>query len=135
MQNAHDNATDILPQVYENYVAVISTLGPRTLLKALAPLYHPTTPDAIPLVRFVRDMPHNSFEKWTEAKREKFMRAGFDALRILQDTRKLDDCTFLARFMQQHLEEKRDAETATRNGYHVSSKEKHLLNSLDLAFS
>ncbi|KAL2867084.1 uncharacterized protein BJX67DRAFT_113532 [Aspergillus lucknowensis] len=134
MHRARDDAERIPAQLYEQYTAIISTLAPATLLGATVPLYHPTHPDARPLVQFKRSIPPGRFESWPEWKRDKLMRASFQALRILIDTGNHGDCLQLARFMRDQLEGVSGAGT-TKPRYHVSSEEKDLLTSLDLAFT
>ncbi|KAL2814243.1 hypothetical protein BDW59DRAFT_21910 [Aspergillus cavernicola] len=133
--NARDFTKDIPVDLYEQYTHLISVLGPRTFLEASVPLYHPTDPDAKPFVEFVRRLPLAWRESWKESKREQLMRASFDALRILVDAGESRDCVYLARFMQHQLEEKHEAETANKTGYRVSSEERDLLTSLDLALT
>ncbi|KAI9371900.1 hypothetical protein BJX61DRAFT_483470 [Aspergillus egyptiacus] len=143
LQSSTITTKDVPSDLYEQYTTLLSMLVPRTLIAASMPLYHPTNPDATPFVRYVRDLPPETLKSWYfspderfHPRHERFLRSGFDALRIMfEDNENSADCVFLARLMQQHLEETREARATTESGYNVSSEEKALLSSLDLALA
>lgn len=136
--NPRENTKTAIPaELYENYATVLSAIIPGTgIVGASMPIYHPTRPDAKPFVQFLRSITPEQFESWSEKRRERFMRTGFKALHVLIDAGDLKDCEYLARFLQRHVEEERETEMSTSwRVSHVSSEEKALLNSLDLALA
>ncbi|KAA8646281.1 hypothetical protein EYZ11_000635 [Aspergillus tanneri] len=118
--------------VYEDFIGVLSTLSPTSLLLATISLYHPTYPDPTPLLQFVETLPPDRLDTWTDTTRERFMRPGFDALRILLDQQRSREASYLARFMQQQLPGRPGQEMAR---HIVSAEEEDMLARLDLAFT
>ncbi|KAL4978208.1 hypothetical protein BDW66DRAFT_22227 [Aspergillus desertorum] len=130
--NSRRNPSDPIPaDVYDEYANMVSALALGKLQSAVISIYHPTYPDAGPFLRYVRRLSPTAIAAWQQQRRTKVVRVGFDALRILSDTGKSGDCLFLARFLEQHVQELREAQKA-----HSSSEEELLrpLSVPELAF-
>ncbi|KAJ0426046.1 hypothetical protein BJY00DRAFT_123596 [Aspergillus carlsbadensis] len=126
----------ISPQLYERYASImLNVLPPNTFTRAVLLLCHPTQPNAKPLVKYMRNAPVKHHGLQGTRKREKRIRACFRALAVLDERRHQKDCVFLADFLRQFLEEDGGSDATTKSRYHVSSEEKDLLSSLDLAFA
>ncbi|KAL2854831.1 hypothetical protein BJY01DRAFT_25106 [Aspergillus pseudoustus] len=135
-----DSPEDISPQSYERYAATMLAMAPSTaMLGATVVLCHPTQPDPRPFVRYLRN------SSWiglpSTKRRERYMAACSRALCILKERGNREDCLFLEGVMRQEMEEYQGL-TPTTNPHchpssrnHVSSEEKDLLDSLDLAFT
>ncbi|KAL2800994.1 hypothetical protein BJX66DRAFT_106244 [Aspergillus keveii] len=124
----------ISPQLYERYASImLNVLQPQTFNRAVVLLCHPTQPNAKPLVKYMRNAPFEHHGQQGTTQREKHIRACFRALAVLDERKHHKDCLFLAGFLRQLLEE--DQGMTTKSRYHISSEEKDLLSSLDLAFT
>ncbi|KAL2813166.1 hypothetical protein BJX63DRAFT_232789 [Aspergillus granulosus] len=135
-----DAPEDISPQLYDQYVAIMLTMRPSTtMLGATVLLCHPTHPDAKPFVQYLRNSP------WLGTpgtkRRERYMRACSRALGVLNEKEDREDCLYLEGLMRQQTDENQGSEPTMKPRYHpssrhhVSSEEKDLLASLDLAFT
>lgn len=134
MQNAQTQTKEVPVSMYDDFVKTLSVLAPTSDLLATAPIYHPTRPDVRPLLDFVDALPSSDrLESWSESRRENFLRAAFDGLRVLIDREKLWDAAYLARFIQEQLPGKTDPTAASENGHLTSAEEQELLARLDLA--
>ncbi|KAL4938210.1 hypothetical protein BDV06DRAFT_60657 [Aspergillus oleicola] len=132
-QSFNKNKSDCPAKLYDKFVVVMRATSPGAhLLRALLPLYHPTVPNAEPVVRYLRGMKPESLESAKPIHRERVMRAGLDALRILTDAGDTRHCAFLARFLQEALE-RRNEEVSPSSGHYISSKEIDMISSWDLA--
>ncbi|PTU21381.1 hypothetical protein P175DRAFT_0492057 [Aspergillus ochraceoroseus IBT 24754] len=129
------HAQEIPVHLYEDFRSVMSTVTPRSLFEAAVSLYHPTHPDTAPFLGYVERLRPGYFEAWPKRKRDFFMHLGFDALNILVDSDKEQECVYLARFMQQQLHGKSEQKSLDRSGDHAPSKMKDVLARLDLAFT
>lgn len=135
-----DSPEDISPQSYERYAATMLAMGPSTaMLGTTVVLCHPTQPDPRPFVRYLRNSPWIGLPN--TKRRERYMAACSRALHISKERGNREDCLFLEGLMRQEMEKHRGltpttnphSHTSSRN--HVSSEEKDLLDSLDLAFT
>ncbi|KAL5001123.1 hypothetical protein BDV10DRAFT_19643 [Aspergillus recurvatus] len=130
--NSRRNPSDPIPaDIYDEYANMVSALALGKLQSAVISIYHPTHPDAGPFVRYVRRLSPTAIAAWPQQRRAKVVRVGFDALRILSDAGKSGDCLYLASFLEQHVQELREAQKA-----HSSSEEELLrpLSVPELAF-
>ncbi|KAL4785671.1 hypothetical protein BJX76DRAFT_165046 [Aspergillus varians] len=133
--NGRESIKNIIPaDLYEKYATTIASLMPGKALLAALSIYHPTHPDAKPLLQYLRGVSPERFESWSKVQREKVMRASFDALHVLIEAENPGDCLYLARFLQQKLDGGRGADPTT-SSFQVSSEEKALLTSLDLTLA
>ncbi|CEL07199.1 hypothetical protein ASPCAL10362 [Aspergillus calidoustus] len=132
-----ETAKDMIsPQLYERYASImLSVLLPETFNRAVVLLCHPTQPNAKPLVKYMRNAPFEYHGHQGTAQREKHIRACFRALTVLDENKNKKDCLFLAGFLRQLLEEDQGLGATIKPRYHMSSEEKDLLSSLDLAFT
>ncbi|KAL4969577.1 uncharacterized protein BDV14DRAFT_85205 [Aspergillus stella-maris] len=132
-QSSGKDKFDCPAKLYEDFAAVLMATSPSAnLLKAIMPLYHPTTPNAEPVVRYLRAIQPEFLESAKPIYRERIMRAGLDALRILIDAGDTKNCAFLARFLQEALEGHRE-DTTPSTGHYISSREINMISSWDLA--
>ncbi|KAE8366833.1 hypothetical protein BDV27DRAFT_143328 [Aspergillus caelatus] len=135
MQSLPSRSKEFDGAMYNEYIEILSRLAPNSCVLATAPLYHPTHPDAKPFLDFVDTLPPSRVDSSTGLKRESFMRAGFDALRLLVDQDKRRDVLYLARFLQQQLPEKVDSENASKSDHRAYTEREDLLSQLDLALA
>ncbi|KAL4897136.1 hypothetical protein BDV59DRAFT_85156 [Aspergillus ambiguus] len=134
MQNAPTQTKQVPASMYDDFIRTISKLSPRSTRMATIPIYHPTRPDVKPLLDFVDALPSSDrLDSWPEGRRENFLRAAFDGLRVLIDQEKLWDAAYLARFIQEQLPGKTDSMAASEHGHLTSAEEQELLARLDLA--
>ncbi|KAL4816281.1 hypothetical protein BDW67DRAFT_185103 [Aspergillus spinulosporus] len=109
--NSRRNPNVSIPaDVYDRYANMVSALALGKLQSAVISIYHPTRPDAVPFVRYLRRLSPTAIAAWTQQRRTKVVRVGFDALRILSDSGESRDCLFLANFLEQHAQEIREAQ-------------------------
>ncbi|KAF7590556.1 hypothetical protein BBP40_002645 [Aspergillus hancockii] len=135
MQSSRSSSKELDGPAFNEYMKVLSTLSPKSGLFAAVPLYHPTHPDPQPFLEFVDTLPPGRVDASTDMKRETFMRAGFDALRLLADQNKRRDALYLARLLQQHLPEKTDSRSASKTSNRAYTEREDLLAQLDLALA
>ncbi|GAB1194588.1 hypothetical protein APSETT444_003834 [Aspergillus pseudonomiae] len=135
MRSSPSRSKELDGAMYNEYIEVLSRLAPKSFLVATAPLYHPTHPDAKPFLDFVDTLPPGRVDSSTGLKRESFMRAGFDALRLLVEQDKRRDVLYLARFLQQQLPEKVDSENTSKSNHRAYTEREDLLSQLDLALA
>lgn len=135
MQSSPSRSKELDGAMYNEYIEILSRLAPNSCVLATAPLYHPTHPDAKPFLDFVDTLPPSRVDSSIGLKRESFMRAGFDALRLLVDQDKRRDVLYLARFLQQQLPDKVDSENASKSDHRAYTEREDLLSQLDLALA
>jgi hypothetical protein len=135
MQSSRSSSKALDESILKEYMEVLFTLSPKSCLLAAVPLYHPTHPDPKPFLEFVDSLPPGRVDALTEMKREIFMRAGFDALRLLADQNKRRDALYLARFLQQQLPEKANSGSASKTTNRAHTEREDLLTQLDLALA
>ncbi|KAE8372351.1 hypothetical protein BDV26DRAFT_103089 [Aspergillus bertholletiae] len=135
VQSASVRPKELDGAMYNEYIEILSRLAPKSCLLATAPLYHPTQPDTKPFLDFVDTLPSGRVDSSIGLKRESFMRAGFDALRLLADQDKRRDVVYLARFLQQQLPEKADPENVSKSNHRLCTEREDLLTQLDLALA
>lgn len=117
---------------YDNYLKVLSTLLPRSLLFAAAALGHPH-PDPQPFVQYAPFLSPEKVQAWTQHKRSVLLIHGCDAIRILIEQNKIREATELGQHIQHLLPESTQAtSTATQE---PRSDENLLLHRLNLNFN
>ncbi|KAL4926253.1 uncharacterized protein BDV17DRAFT_293678 [Aspergillus undulatus] len=123
-------------KLYEDYAAAFLSMIKKKdthAVPALLALYHPTVPDAKPFVHFVRHLPPSRIESMSWNYRERNLRAGLDALRLLDQVGDKRDSLYVARFLQQILELKPEERDPLWHEHdHVTSEERALIASWDL---
>ncbi|KAL3479281.1 hypothetical protein BJX99DRAFT_255805 [Aspergillus californicus] len=127
--NRTESYTQVSTELYEQFTELVTPLMSDSYTAAMLPLYHPKSPDAKDFLQYVRRTDNSKLLAWQFAKRQEFMTACFEALRVMGDTGETRDYIYLANFMQELLEAKREAgvATETRYGYRMSTEEKELL--------
>lgn len=110
VDNESNQSREIPAALYDNYIALVSTLldtppylRPQKFLLASLPLYHPTNPNPRPLLNFARDPGPTGPHSWNNAKRQVFIKAGFEAIRILIEKGESRDAMYLTDYVQQLL--------------------------------
>lgn len=133
IQHGQAQLKDTPASTYEKYMRLISALAPLRMLSDALPLYHPTSPDTKPFLKIVHDV--SWIDGQTDEFRELYVRASFDALRLLLDREQYGDATHLAHRIQQLLPGKNASETTSSVSYHVSPEEEYLLGRLEHALT
>ncbi|RJE19179.1 hypothetical protein PHISCL_08476 [Aspergillus sclerotialis] len=133
MENEQSHAQDIPVPVYERYMDLMSLFFPNRKTTAVAPLYHPTNPNARPFVKFVENLTLSMLEKFKDRHWEFFGKAGSDAIRILNDQGASRDALSFGNYIQQFLlKQESPSEATSKQSDSISSKEDYLLGRLDL---
>ncbi|KAI9929004.1 hypothetical protein ASPWEDRAFT_368014 [Aspergillus wentii DTO 134E9] len=120
-----EGTKEVPAALYEQFMGLVTTFTPKSMLSASVPIYHPTRPDIEPFLKFMDSLPPGRPESWAKPKREVFTRAAFDALRVSIDQEEFGDASYLAGYLQQLLPGKD----------HASPEEEFLLNRLDLTLT
>lgn len=128
-QKRTESYTQDSTALYQQFTKLVTALVPDSYTAAMLPLYHPKSPDVKNFIQYVRRTDISKLLAWKYPKRLEFMTACFEALRVMDDTGKTRDYTYLANVMQELLETKREQGVATerRYGYRMSIEEKELL--------
>lgn len=124
--------------VYEQFRDVIASLFPSSPWAGCVSLYHPTTPAPEPLVAFMKQIASHSYwqgkNEWKSGwRRESWLHACFDALRILVDQKNYEDASSLAQSLQVLLPQK--SSDAVRACGQKTSGTNRVLDRLDFALA
>ncbi|PLB52834.1 hypothetical protein P170DRAFT_507573 [Aspergillus steynii IBT 23096] len=117
---------------FEEFVNDVATMWPSSSMAVSLPLLHPTEPNPNPFLDYVKKVSPGRFESWDEQEQAKFMKNGFDALRVLMDQDRSQDASDLAQFMQQSLPALR-GKTTTRETF--KSAQEHFLARVNLSLT
>lgn len=131
--NNQNEAKDIPPLIYEGYMASLSSVIPNGLVTAAAPLYHPTEPSPLPLLKFVKRI-QNKPHLLTDAKRKPLTVYGPVAIGLLTEQGALAEASSLSLILQVLLEKEPSAETTSKPSSHTSSQEEdYIIDRLQFA--
>lgn len=124
----------ISEQLYDDYIALNSSLTPKGFLSKAMLMYHPVSPDPWPfLAELDRGTSMMANPAVTHNYREVLTRASFDALRVLIDREEFDDATRLARTIQEWLNRKAASASKWDAPQPVSAEAEYLLDRLEQA--
>ncbi|EAW09746.1 uncharacterized protein ACLA_039610 [Aspergillus clavatus NRRL 1] len=130
VQGDRSQNQQISPELYDEYIRIIESTSKRSILLGSVHLYHPTRPDAGPLLQFTESVSPAWIESWSKSKRENFLRFGCDALRLLIDQERFQEASYLARFIQDNIAENTAEQTDA-----CSAEEEIILNRSGLAWT
>ncbi|KAJ5674178.1 hypothetical protein N7462_009617 [Penicillium macrosclerotiorum] len=119
--------------LYDEFSETMSLLSsPRSLLFASVALCHPSHPDPTPFIHFVDGLSPSKFQKWSDSRRDAFLRISCDALRTLIDRQKIRLATNLGHQIQQLLPEETAMASIEGSRSRSSPEDDYLLSRLDL---
>ena len=117
---------------YEEFMGIISTLAPRSLLSTAVAICHPDHPDPRPFVKFAQSISPGRAQSWSESKRDALLMIGCEAIRLLVEQKKMRDATNLGQRIQHLLPDKTTSTVLEESYSNNSSEDRVILHHLDL---
>lgn len=126
---------DMSPSLYHQFCEATSTITTQPFLSASAWLYHPTNPDARPLLEYAKSVPSHIYSNWKEPRKEIFLKVSLDAVRFMMDRKEFRDATWLVQYVKQLLSDEQSSVAKETKESRSRSSQEDMLHHLDLALA